>query len=229
MTSYPATALLGSTTKALAQSTAERAVAAGEYYARHLVAATRNVFTVEYARYMEKLSVRLSSVRHFISDSDRFNLNTIYVKTNFVAPRTAKNLDDDAFICELLEKDQNTNSRRAKARVVIGRAGMGKSLFMRYAFLKILRMQNSQIPIFIEMRTYNRFKEICIIDIIHNELNSAGSKVMKEQIELHLNSGLFAILLDGFDEIRPDLQAHYTSEVTKFISRFPLCPILAAT
>lgn len=95
----------------------------------------------------------------------------------------------------------NASSLVARStRIVIqGSGGCGKSTLSRHLLLDILR-QKSKIPIFVELREINRTKEN-LDALILKSVRASGLEVEKSLFDRALESGLFAIIFDGYDEL----------------------------
>lgn len=101
---------------------------------------------------------------------------------------------------------------------IIGKAGSGKSMLMKYIFLNSL-MTCVKIPIVLELRNLNDFEKgikeyICNI-IFDNKL-SPNSKIL----ERLLDKGSFIFLLDGYDEIFNKNRSRINHGLERFIDQY---------
>ena len=88
--------------------------------------------------------------------------------------------------------------------VITGNAGCGKSILMRHLLLSCI-VYKCKIPVFIELRRLN-VNNIELIDLIKLFLSENGLKCGPEIVELALEDGRFAIMLDGYDEVKHKLR-----------------------
>jgi hypothetical protein len=165
-------------------------------------------------------------VRNFVYDSSSANLPDIYVhqrlSTSFYTA-----IDDTSFVDSLNASQIAESSRPTNAFIVTGPAGIGKSLLLKFAFFRLQRY--SRIPLYLEARTFNRLKVSDIETRIHDDFNSVGAKIIKEQIVLGLETGLFVVIIDGMDELKVAIQGHYESAILDFAAKYPFCPMLLSS
>jgi hypothetical protein len=107
---------------------------------------------------------------------------------------------------------------------IVGNAGTGKSLFLKHAFFKIQKIDANKIPVLIEVRTFNRLPLADLETRIYEDFGATGTAVIREQIVNGLQSGLFAILLDGMDELKGPVQKHYEAALIEFLKKICLMP-----
>ena len=101
---------------------------------------------------------------------------------------------------------------------IIGRAGSGKSMQLKYLFLKCLE-QKIKIPIFIELKSMNDYDGTIlkyIYEVILNDRLSNSNRIL----ERILKSGKFYFLFDGYDELYSKKKNKITHDLEKFIDRY---------
>jgi hypothetical protein len=108
-------------------------------------------------------------------------------------------------------------------------AGMGKSLFMKHSFFAVQEVSRSRIPIFLELRTFNRMTPADLETRIFEDFEQHDTPISKEQVTHGAKSGLFLLLLDGFDELKAELMEYYQRYIVEFARKYPLCPIMMST
>jgi energy-coupling factor transporter ATP-binding protein EcfA2 len=111
----------------------------------------------------------------------------------------------------------NTLLSASHFNLVVGNGGMGKSTLMKHFFLNALE-NNDFIPIFIELRNYKYTNSL--IDYCYNNINTLGFSLEKKYFEYALNSGLFLILFDGYDEITDENKKDFLSTIEDFTDRY---------
>ncbi|MDB5418065.1 MAG: putative signal transduction protein with Nacht domain [Phenylobacterium sp.] len=214
-------------TKRLATEAASKAldriIAGAEKRVRESWARHRNRNLASYASYIEKRAGELNGVRNLIYEHKSANLYDIYVPATFVG-RTP--ISDDQLIRSLNTDQGEGVARRTRALVVAGRAGSGKSLFMRHAFFSTLKY--SRVPIFVELRGLNS-PDVPLEKIFLLELGRLAIGVMSEQVDEGLKAGLFTILLDGLDELKGEIRGYYEDQILRFVARYPLCPAIVSS
>jgi len=178
-----------------------------------------------YANYLLNKSIQAKSVRNFIYDQKGASLYDIYVPTMI----TTDVMAGDDLIVQLCRSNKDPTERPSKAIAIIGNAGVGKSLFMKDVFFKIQNLPEKRIPILIEVRSFNRRAMGDLVDRIIDEFGSFDILVTREQLIAGLKGGIFALLLDGMDELKNRIQRHYEEELISFAAKYPCCPILVSS
>ncbi len=128
-----------------------------------------------------------------------------------------------------VEHDQKTKERRTFAGVLSGPAGAGKSFFMRQVYIKLAESsQSKKVPLFLEARELNSIPLTDFAGMITTAFRIAGQELSKEQAADGLKSGIFSILIDGFDELRLSHERHYAQALESASQEFQLCPLLVS-
>lgn len=215
---------------AVAQRAVDKLVAFSEKAAAKWSAAQKNKTLKSFANYLTNRYRRARQVRNLIYDSASGDLRNLYVSTTLEYSRG--DLTDDELVTlvaapPIESKAVQKSTRPALAAIIRGVAGAGKSMLMRWAFLRLCE-KTSRVPILIELRDFNDAPPKDIPDLIQQEFNSHDSDISREQVELGLQSGLFALLLDGLDEIHPELEDTWHKAITGLARKFPLCPIVVS-
>jgi energy-coupling factor transporter ATP-binding protein EcfA2 len=102
--------------------------------------------------------------------------------------------------------------------IVLGTAGSGKSMFMRY-MVHLLTHNSNRVPILIELRNYNSFSGSDFVDFIY-DLTRAEQAVSRDLLISLLKKGGFVFLLDGLDEVDFDRRPHIEKEIDSLVRRF---------
>lgn len=102
---------------------------------------------------------------------------------------------------------------------IIGFAGSGKSMLLKYLFIKCIN-DSFKIPIKIELRYLNDYKS-GLIDYIYNEIFKFHELAVDDKIiNRLLNSGKFIFFLDGFDELKHQKLSNINKEVDEFTKKY---------
>jgi predicted NACHT family NTPase len=103
--------------------------------------------------------------------------------------------------------------------IVTGSGGSGKTMLMRHFLLGAIA-DGRKTPIFVELRQMNRDVRR-IEDAIAGSLGGYGLDVDSDYLEKALEAGHFAILLDGFDELKIDVREGVAIQVRDFAKLYP--------
>lgn len=117
-----------------------------------------------------------------------------------------------AFASDLLTK-------KSRVTLIIGTAGQGKSVLLRYLCLRDLDLQGN-IPLFIELRKIDSSKNLTTL--LHEYLVSLGigEDNPNEILELLLKSGKTRLFLDGYDEVSREYSLRTKDEIAKLNKDF---------
>ncbi|MDB3936204.1 NACHT domain-containing protein [Granulosicoccus sp.] len=172
-----------------------------------------------------------STTQHTIIDGARVNPLARYIPLNIQSqPKrtgdSGKSIDGE----EIYSNDTSY--------LVVGSAGSGKTTMMKriaYMALKDYEVSNrSRIPIVIVLRHYNDLQSLTAMI---NKIIGTSTRVLKENpqagAEFHLRNMLgsrrIMLLLDGLDEIEPQLRARVMDEVSELVSMVSSIKVLASS
>lgn len=134
-----------------------------------------------------KYFVRLSQVKTIWTRGDAAYIDDFYYPTRLLEGeifKTVESLDDIA----------------SQYFVVQGIVGQGKSIFMRYIALSLLRQSKIDfLPLFIELKDIT--DKVSVHDLICDELRSLGLEPTLEVFDALASKNKVALFADGFDEI----------------------------
>jgi hypothetical protein len=164
----------------VAQRAVDRLLESGEKIIKTYWARFKNRDVSTYAEYIVRKGSHVNSVRNLVYDNSRVSLDKIYI------PTTIQTIYADEFLNDLCKPDHRPSSkarpiRPAKASAVTGPAGMGKSLFMKYAFFELQQIDHSRIPVFIEARRFNNTKIGDLENQICQDFSALGIDVLVEK------------------------------------------------
>lgn len=129
-------------------------------------------------------------------------------------------------ITQLLEESKCTNI------LLEGTGGAGKSMLMRYLFLKTadeFQKGGKYVPILLELRKIStlsptEISQQAIFNLIYASITQFDKHLTIEQFEYSLNSGKHLLLLDGFDEISDSLAREAAVSIQDFCAKYPNNP-----
>lgn len=166
-----------------------------------------NLLDDSFPIYIESFRAKFLNTKTFLFRDQKVNFHKTYF------PVTLKK-GKDTFKIESLE----SLYKNGYCTTIIGNAGSGKSMQMKYLFLKALD-QKIKIPIFIELKSLNDFEgeltQYIYSKILNNKL-SPSTKIL----ERILTSGKFIFLLDGYDELYSKNKQKITSDLEEFIDKY---------
>jgi len=115
-------------------------------------------------------------------------------------------------------------ARRTSYLMVLGGPGAGKSTFLSKVGLEALKGRRGQygsrwIPVFIELKNFID-TSVEIKSLIVDEFQNCKFPGTKEFVELALERGRLLILLDGMDEIPPNVLDNAIDKIQNFVDRF---------
>ncbi|KRQ01463.1 hypothetical protein AOQ72_08295 [Bradyrhizobium yuanmingense] len=159
--------------------------------------------TLNLAPYYETTISRCSHVRTLISRDQSVPIDSIYVPTYLSSEN--KTLNEDDFIEKI---------PRVKAMIVCGSGGAGKSLFMRHLFLALANGPTAALPILVELRGIKTLGNSKILTYIyHSIVLGPGAVISERQFEAAVKAGAMYLILDGFDEVPPEIRSPLEAEL----------------
>lgn len=113
----------------------------------------------------------------------------------------------------------------SRVTLIIGTAGQGKSVFLRYLCLRDLDLQGN-IPLFIELRKIDGTKTLKTL--LHEHVTSLGigEEDPEEVLNIFLKSGKTRLFLDGYDEISREYSLRTKAEITRIVRDYEKAEIL---
>jgi hypothetical protein len=142
-----------------------------------------------YTSYIANLATKYSQSRTFFIRSEPAYLYDFYIPLALKHNNTIYNTPDIT-----------TVTRNSKYSIIIATAGSGKSVFMKHLLLNSL-LNKWKIPLFIELRHLNEHNGN-LEDFLYSQV-SDSLRVERDIFNRALKAGLFVLLLDGLDEVKP--------------------------
>lgn len=134
-------------------------------------------------------------------------------------------------ITQLLEETGSINL------LIEGTGGAGKSMLMRYLFLKTaddFLHGGKFIPILLALRNISNLpsteiSQQAILNLSYASITKFDKRLTAEQFEYSLNSGKHLLLFDGFDEISDSIAREAAEAIQDFCSKYPNNPCIITT
>lgn len=113
----------------------------------------------------------------------------------------------------------------SKQTIITGTGGIGKSMMMRHLMVDAIDNKDKyrRFPIFITLRDYKKVdgeQFESMFDLLLRELNLRQSNFGRNNLEKALDDGEVVLLLDGLDEVSPELLDGFSKEINDFASRY---------
>ena len=169
--------------------------------------------------YVANTVARVATVKTLLYRDRSVPIGQIYVDTSFETQN--KTISEGTFFRTLSLK---------KRAIVTGAAGCGKSIFMKHCVLAFAQGTVSpKIPIFVELRHINHFSSSIMHFMLEEILKPSIRGFDTNALDYALTSGIFVLVLDGFDEVNFDRVPQYLQELTFISQRYPELQIVLST
>lgn len=115
----------------------------------------------------------------------------------------------------------------SKHLVIEGTGGIGKSMLLRYLFLKTA-MDGDYIPVLLTLRKINdqTADQIDLFQLIDTCMAEFDGQLPREQFVYSLRSGKYLFLLDGLDEVKEKLAGPTIKAIRDFCKKYPKNPCI---
>lgn len=133
------------------------------------------------------------------------------------------------------EEDVDTDTvepllKISKHLVIEGTGGIGKSMLLRYLFLKTA-MDGHYIPVLLTLRkisnqTTDETGKIDLFRLIDTCMAEFKGQLPREQFEYSLDRGKYLFLLDGLDEVKQELASKTIEAIQVFCQQYPDNPCI---
>lgn len=168
--------------------------------------------------YIQQILKKVALIKIIINPSEKILLDRIYVPLNFKSPKGDVVSDVDVI-----------NSFTIRERIIVtGTAGGGKSVFLRYVTMEMIKNYHEKkiLPIFYELRNLNVGKNSTIIEAVFDTVAFHIPAMSSSDFNHAVQTGQFALILDGFDEVDHDKRDTYLREITDLCNNYPLMRII---
>jgi hypothetical protein len=162
-----------------------------------------------FERYLQEQCKRFSTVKTIISSSTPVPFLDIYV--NLHLAQNGRALRDDDFLNQI---------SRLRNVLFAATAGAGKSMLMRYLYLRFIEVQSHRLPVFIDLRELNLPNSSTIVDAVRSKIADYIDNFSLHQLRYAFETGSVILFLDGFDEIDHDKRKAREREINDLVSRY---------
>lgn len=169
-----------------------------------------SAYNKDFSAYLRSTLLRCSRVKTILNRDHPVSLLDIYVTTRL---RCKDKEIDDTTMLEAIPAIKNI--------VVVGTAGSGKSMLMRYLYICLSEKSHGRIPLFIELRHMNALQLKDLVAFMYYSIATPGATLTQEQLDSGLKAGLFSIIFDGFDEIDFDLRSDIERQLLTLQVKYP--------
>ncbi len=167
-----------------------------------------------FERYLENATERLNQIKTIATGINPRNIigeNELYIK---IGVDFRNNEIDTSRAENLIEHGKNI--------MIVGSGGVGKSMLMRYLFLRTA-FDGDYIPVFVELRKLSRQEagKISIEKLIADCMAQFDVELPGDEFVYSLRLGKYLFLFDGFDEIKETLAPEAAEKLQEFCSKYP--------
>ncbi len=115
----------------------------------------------------------------------------------------------------------------SKHLIIEGTGGIGKSMLLRYLFLKTA-IDGDYIPVLLTLRKINdqSADQIDLFQLIDTCMAEFDKPLPPEQFKYSLKSGKYLFLLDGLDEVKQELADKTIEAIQTFCQKYPDNPCI---
>ncbi len=167
-------------------------------------------FRSQYAGYLEGATNQYIQVKTILSRSAPRPLYSFYVPLGVTCRGRGNIIDVDAIkLC-----GTSTFS------VVVGTGGSGKTTLMRHLLITAASTTD-YVPVFVQLKSCNGAGSCNLMRLILDELSRFGLQLSESSLESALKSGLFFLILDGYDEVDNDKKKAVREQILLLADRFP--------
>jgi hypothetical protein len=175
-------------------------------------------FRKGFGAYTAKQLARASTVKTIISSNAPIPPQDLYVNLFLASGNTAAR--DEDFLKSI---------DRYRAIVFTATAGAGKSMLMRYLYIRFLEAERDRLPIFIELRDLNQNPNQTTMSFIRSRIADYIEDFSDQQLRYAFEQGKVLLFLDGFDEIDHDVRKDRERELNQIAARYDRLQIFVSS
>lgn len=173
---------------------------------------------IGFQNFLQTTHQKCSQFKTILNTNKPIDLISNYVSINLRCGN--ESISDHDLIESLDEK---------KLMVITGLAGSGKSMFMKYLTLCRFQSRTGAMPLFVELRHLNKLSARHILPFIRSSCTTKNSNITDDQFKVALKSGLFTLILDGFDEINFEIREEIESQILDISKNYPETTIIISS
>ena len=170
-----------------------------------------------FSQHLDQTFQKCSQVKTIFSDDAFIPLKSLYVNLNVSSKQ--KTIRDEDIV---LNNDVGSV-------VICGTGGAGKTMLMKYITLMMLEDPKGKVPIFVELRNLPAHKQEDFYENIYKLLTRERDHKNFDIFIEGLRAGIFTILFDGLDEVKPDQKEQIFSSIQRIALDFPEVRVIAST
>ncbi|MDR3712414.1 MAG: NACHT domain-containing protein [Puia sp.] len=171
--------------------------------------------------HVEATFARCSKMKNILYRDQSIDFLSQYV--NVIFSLSGREISDSEVLSEIIDR---------KPVLICGTAGAGKTMFMRWSALALIKGIESygRVPLYLEMRYFeDEFEKESLEKYVYKKTSATDDASSFSQFLSGLKSGLFVVLLDAIDEIKPSLRDRVVTKVLDFLHEYPLCGIVLSS
>lgn len=180
------------------------------------------LYTNAFDKFIQSSLEKCRTVKTLLNPDIGLELDSIYVNM-FLTGAQLGTITDEVVL--------NRISNSPESHVIVGMAGSGKSMMMRWLTIHLAKTlaNHQKIPLFIEIRDLSedlltqKFDEMLFL-----YAKSANTHCTLEQFKIGLVSGLFVIVLDGVDEVPAALLSTFLNSLKSFKDYYVATTVIAS-
>ena len=189
----------------IASKVAQQLLGAAKEPAKRKLGELKLELEIGFDKYVRAQIDRYSSVKTVLGSNMPLPLADIYINLYVAEP---KGLSPHRFNSRQLKLHRDDDlidlGFKLKRIIFTATADAGKSMLMKYLFLKILSDNNDLLPLFIELRDLNEFPDKTVSEYLLEQMQQRIHCFTRDQLIYALKEGIIVLFFDGYDEIDYD-------------------------
>lgn len=152
----------------------------------------------------------------FLETPTRIDIDEIYVPAQYA--------DSNG-----LRKDLFVGVRDVDRAIVLGSAGAGKSMFLRYWLHRwaVAPRDFARIPVLVDLHLFQATTDLASLSqLVLEALAQRGCRMSPEALHAGLAAGRFSLLLDGLDEVLQARREEMIAELQRFARQYGMSQII---
>lgn len=191
-----------------------------------------SVFELVFEDYLVREFARTSKIKTLISRQKPISIFDAYVDAELAIGANIQvddddDSDDEDNSCD--EEEFRRNIKKGARLVVTATGGAGKSMLMKHLFCKSVRDDQRFIPVFFELRNLNKNSQVSLKSAIKKHIDGAAKKFTDDHFDFCMRNGKLLLLLDGFDEVKREIQTDVESQIIEINKEYPDIPVVLSS
>jgi predicted NACHT family NTPase len=173
------------------------------------------------AQQAEKLRANIRQIGNIntIASKQSSTIDEIYFPAKIIGPKS---------FSKTIVHASELFAGKSRIALIIGTAGQGKSVFLRYLCIQDLDLYGN-IPLFVELRRISEGKNLRTLLIEQLKTLGLGDVEPEATLNILLNSGKSRIFLDGYDEISREYSLQVKIEINQLLSQHEKLEVLVTS